>query len=93
MGKLKATIFHRDATLAKVEELRQKLKYLIKYVERQKMILEQKIASLETYREDRYEEFELRKSAKVKAIVNFDNVIKAYAEELERRGATNMIKL
>lgn len=93
MGKLKATIFHRDATLAKVEELKQKQKRLIKYVEQQKMIHEQKIASLETYREDRYEEMERKKTVKVNAIVNFDNCIKAYTDELNTRDLTNIAGL
>lgn len=88
MIRLQRNIYHRDQTMLKIDELSQKQGNLNRYIERQKMQLEMKIAGLETFREERSEEYNRRKLTKARAIAAYDDVIKAFTEELNRRGVT-----
>lgn len=86
--RLKRNIYHRDQTMLNIDELSQKQGNLNRFVERRKMQLEMQIAGLETFREERSEEYNRRKLTKARAIAAYDDVIKAFTEELNRRGVS-----
>lgn len=86
--RLKRNIYHRVMTLNNIDALSQKQGNLVKAIERKKMALEQQIASMETYRDERYEYLNRVKLQKGMAVKGYDDVIRAYRSELISRGLT-----